>query len=304
MATSASNLAATKQQEEQAENSDSDGVDSSCELVKVDIAVVGNAGCGRSSFVNAILGFEENDKNAATTPSGKEISSYCHPTSPNIIFSILPSIHKKTFPIFNDFLQCGYIEKFDAFLILTNDMFDKRHFAFAKTVGKSSNKPVFFVRTKFDNNNSSQGVEEESKEESALLKLRKSFAKKLKEFELNEREIYFISNYQPDKWDLLKLTNAIEAALPSQKGRFSKIPIIQKLIALEKFHHFLEEDKLKQEKIANYDEIKELFLTRGIAGVQSMINKKLGLWKEVKVELAVLGNSGAGKSSFVNAIRG
>ena len=187
--------------------------------------------------------FDENDKNAATTPSGKETSSYCHPKSPNITFSILPSIDKKTFPIFNDFLKCGYIEKFDAFLILTNDMFDKRHFVFAKTVGKSSNKPVFFVRTKFDNNNNSQGVEEESKEESALIKLRKSFAKKLKEFELNESEIYVISNYQPDKWDFLKLTNAIEAALPSQKGRFSKIPIIQKLIALEKFHNFLEGTK-------------------------------------------------------------
>ena len=75
------------------------------------------------------------------------------------------------------------------------------------------------------------------------------------------------------------------------------------ILSKSKILNFVE-DKLKQEKIANYDEIKELFLTRGIAGVQSMINKKLGLWKEVKVELAILGNSGAGKSSFVNAIRG
>mgnify|MGYP002803819842 FL=1 len=138
------------------------------------------------------------------------------------------------------------MEKFDAFLILTDDTFDKRHFAFAKTVGKSSNKPVFFVRTKVDNSNKSHGVENESKEEALFLKLRKTLAKKFKEFELYESEIYFISNNQPDKWDFLKLTNAIEAALPSQKGRFSKIPIIQKLIALEKFHHFLEGTKCRK----------------------------------------------------------
>ena len=57
MATLVSYLAVPKQHEEQVEDSDSDADENSCELVKVDIAVVGNTGCGRSSFVNAILGY-------------------------------------------------------------------------------------------------------------------------------------------------------------------------------------------------------------------------------------------------------
>ena len=57
MATLVSYLGVPKQHEEQVEDSDSDADENSCELVKVDIAVVGNTGCGRSSFVNAILGY-------------------------------------------------------------------------------------------------------------------------------------------------------------------------------------------------------------------------------------------------------
>lgn len=56
--------------------------------------------------------------------------------------------------------------------------------------------------------------------------------------------------------------------------------------------------------VADVNEIRVLFFESGIAGVQRMITEKLGLWKNTKINLAILGNSGAGKSSFINAIRG
>lgn len=52
------------------------------------------------------------------------------------------------------------------------------------------------------------------------------------------------------------------------------------------------------------NEIRVLFFESGIAGVQRMMTEKLTLWQNVKINLAILGNSGAGKSSFINAIRG
>ena len=295
-----------EEQGQQVEGSDSDSDESTCtsDNVKVDIAIVGNAGSGRSYFVNVILGLKENDKSAARTPNGKETFAFSHPTYPNIIFSILPNIDQKTFSNLKEFVECTNIEKFDAFLIFTAEMFDNRNLSFAKLV-KSKTKPVFFVRTQLDSNSDPEGGKEKCKDETALhQELRTSFAERVKRFHFNENEFFIISTHDPVKWDFLKLTEAIGAALPSQKGCFTKIPIVQKLIALKTFQNYLEEENLRREDIPNYQEIKELFLHSGIAGVQRMMNKMLVQWKEVKVELAVLGNSGAGKSSFVNAIRG
>ena len=56
--------------------------------------------------------------------------------------------------------------------------------------------------------------------------------------------------------------------------------------------------------LPNVDEIKQLVVGSGISGMQRMMNEKLEQWREVKVNLAILGASGVGKSSFINAIRG
>jgi hypothetical protein len=184
---------------------------------------------------------EEKDGNAATTYNGKETLSYFHPTSPAIHFSIFPSIGQETFPHLKEFLDYADVEEFDAFLILTAEKFDKRHLIFAKGV-KSINKPVFFVRTKVDNNNPEED-EDECKEKTTVNELRMGFVEYLKKFDFTKDDIYMISNKQPVIWDFLKLVKALEAALPSQRGRFTKIPMIMKLFALEKFHNFLQGTK-------------------------------------------------------------
>ena len=40
------------------------------------------------------------------------------------------------------------------------------------------------------------------------------------------------------------------------------------------------------------------------AGAYDYMKARLKEWKEIKIKLAVTGNSGVGKSSFINAIRG
>ena len=229
-----------EEQGQQVEGSDSDSDESTSDNVQVDIAIVGNAGSGRSYFVNVILGLKEKDENAAKTPNGKETFTFSHPTSPNIIFSILPNIDQKTFPNLKEFVECTDIEKFDAFLIFTAEMFDNRNLSFAKLV-QSKGKPVFFVRSQLDNHNDPEGGEEKWEEKTTLHhELRTSFAEKFKRFHFNENEFFIISAHDPVKWDFLKLTEAIVSALPSQKRCFSKIPVVQKLIALKTFQDYLE----------------------------------------------------------------
>jgi putative ribosome biogenesis GTPase RsgA len=51
-------------------------------------------------------------------------------------------------------------------------------------------------------------------------------------------------------------------------------------------------------------EVKQLFVKSGLTGVQRKMKSDLDAWKKVTINLAILGQSGVGKSSFINAIRG
>ena len=54
------------------------------------------------------------------------------------------------------------------------------------------------------------------------------------------------------------------------------------------------------------DEMKELkreIDETGVSNIKEFIRKRLKRWREVEVNIAITGDSGSGKSSFINAIR-
>lgn len=56
-------------------------------------------------------------------------------------------------------------------------------------------------------------------------------------------------------------------------------------------------------KNENDEMIKNAFKKKGLTGVASMLKDRLNNWEDEKVNVAVIGRSGVGKSSFINAIR-
>ncbi|CAB4009581.1 interferon-inducible GTPase 5-like, partial [Paramuricea clavata] len=256
---------------------------------------------------------KEKDENAAKTGehANKESTSYSYscPENPNVNFTILPSIERATFPSFKAYIECVEIEKYNAFFILTAEKFSKRHLIFAKNL-QSKKKPFFFIRTKIDKENHPEKREKEINEEKLVEVIKTILVENLKEFDFEKKEIYFISNYHPDKWDFDNLTEAITDALPDpQKKCFSTmLENIQKLIDTENFENFLKESKARDKDVKKFfpskNEIKQLFVGTGIVGVQRMMHANLNGWENVTINLAILGDSGVGKSSFINAIRG
>ena len=43
---------------------------------------------------------------------------------------------------------------------------------------------------------------------------------------------------------------------------------------------------------------------RNPGSIAKLFKSKMDVWQEVKVDIAITGDSGAGKSSFINTIRG
>ena len=52
-----------------------------------------------------------------------------------------------------------------------------------------------------------------------------------------------------------------------------------------------------------YEDVKRCVDENGISNIEEFFKNKLEGWRDVEVNIAISGSSGAGKSSFINAIR-
>ena len=50
-------------------------------------------------------------------------------------------------------------------------------------------------------------------------------------------------------------------------------------------------------------ELKKEIEESGVSNIEEFFRKRLEKWREVEVNIAITGDSGSGKSSFINAIR-
>jgi putative ribosome biogenesis GTPase RsgA len=63
------------------------------------------------------------------------------------------------------------------------------------------------------------------------------------------------------------------------------------------------EDFSQYEQLSTED-VPEHIEKHGLTGIDKFFKEKLQQWKNVKITIGVTGDSGVGKSSFINAIRG
>ena len=168
-------------------------------------------------FVFSFLSFcsfrlMDDDHNAAKVGNKQTTlkpTPYGHPTSPNIVFWDLPGIGTLDYPDLETYIQKAQLEKYHTFLIFSESRFTINDLLLAKKV-RSMKKSFFFIRTKIDESVRAGLRRLRSFNEKAMLmEIRRDCAENLGDLLSNEEHIFLISNHDLDKWDFVRLTQAI-----------------------------------------------------------------------------------------------
>ncbi|XP_028404191.1 uncharacterized protein LOC114526864 isoform X2 [Dendronephthya gigantea] len=213
--------------------------------IKVELAVVGRAGVGKSSFINAIRGIEHGSPSAArvgVVDETMKVESYPYKDNKNITISDCPGFGT---PEYADNVHdyCGKIgfNTFSGFIIIDCDRFTNESKEMAQKLLEHE-KPFFFVRAKIDQDirNQKKFVQKSNfNEVNMLAKIRNNCIKNLGKV-IKESDIYLISNQFPHKWDFPRLNMAIRDKLPSRErecflfsmANLSKEILVEKIATL------------------------------------------------------------------------
>lgn len=184
--------------------------------VSLNIAVTGNTGSGKSSFINALQGLSDDDDGAAptgVTETTMKVAMYEHPGMPNVKIWDLPGIGSPNFKA-DKYLKEVKFDTYDFFIILSSERFRDNDIMLAKEI-KKKKKNFYFVRSKIDNDISSEQKKKKFDEQKVLSKIREDCKNNLKE--MGNPNIFLISSFELEKYDFENLRNTLEEELPTHK---------------------------------------------------------------------------------------
>ncbi|KAL0172040.1 hypothetical protein M9458_032351 [Cirrhinus mrigala] len=184
--------------------------------VSLNIAVTGKTGSGKSTFINAFRGLDEDDDEAArtgVTETTMEPIMYEHPGMPNVKLWDLPGIGSPNFKA-NKYLKDVKFHTYDFFIIITSERFIENDVMLAKEIRKQK-KNFYFVRSKIDNDIRAEKRRKGFDEKKVLSTIRQDCQKNLKE--LGDPKVFLISSFELEKYDFEILQNDLEEELPQHK---------------------------------------------------------------------------------------
>ncbi|XP_060686680.1 interferon-inducible GTPase 5-like, partial [Hemiscyllium ocellatum] len=186
--------------------------------VKINIAVMGASGVGKSTLVNALRGVDNNDKDAApidVVESTMERKCYRHPTVPNVIYWDTPGVGSLKVKV-NKFLKDTKFSDFDFGLLVSDHRFREEDEILVKAM-KKAGKPIFFVRSKIDQSLLSERKKPGYSKEQVFHKISNYCSSSLAQMGVKDERIFLISCEDLDKYEFPELRRAVDAILPEIK---------------------------------------------------------------------------------------
>ncbi|XP_055368532.1 interferon-inducible GTPase 5-like isoform X2 [Betta splendens] len=187
--------------------------------IALNIAITGESGSGKSTFVNAIRGVDNKDKEAAPTgcvETTKAVTPYPHPNYPNVTVWDLPGVGTTNFPV-KKYLEHVGFEKYDFFIIISQTRFSENDANLAKKI-KQMEKNFYFVRSKIDADlYSEKESKREFNEKQTLDSIKKNCTEGLQKLGVAAPQVFLVSNFKLHQFDFHLLQNTLQRELPAHK---------------------------------------------------------------------------------------
>lgn len=185
----------------------------------LDIAITGESGAGKSTFVNALRGLGDEDEGAAATgvtETTAQPTSYLYPGYHNVTLWDLPGIGTPNFQADN-YLEAVEFVRYDFFIILASERFKENHIRLAQAI-VGQGKRFYFIRTKVDNDlESMKRRKNPPTEEEVLEEIRNDCQVKLAKAGLLDAKVFLLSSFDIRKFDFQIFEETLEQELPSHK---------------------------------------------------------------------------------------
>lgn len=140
----------------------------------LNVAITGESGSGKSTFINAFRGIGDEDQGAAPTgvvETTSQVTPYPHPKYPSVILWDLPGIGTTRFPA-DEYLKLVGFERFDFFIIISDSRFRENDVKLAQEIQRMKKK-FYFVRSKIDDDiRAEKRKKRDFSEEKTLTKIR------------------------------------------------------------------------------------------------------------------------------------
>ncbi|XP_032886787.1 interferon-inducible GTPase 5-like [Amblyraja radiata] len=186
---------------------------------ELNIAVTGDTGAGKSTFINAMRGLRSEDEGAAavgTTETTMEPTGYTHPTLPNVRYWDLPGIGSTRFTA-SSYLKEMQFKKYDFFIIVSAGRFTENDANLAKEI-KRLGKEFYFVRSKIDADLYSMRKERgEFDEDAEMEKIRSACVSQLGKAGIPDPTVFLISSFKKNMYDFSRLMKTLGDDLPNIK---------------------------------------------------------------------------------------
>ncbi|XP_020668475.3 interferon-inducible GTPase 5 [Pogona vitticeps] len=192
----------------------------SLEMTTLEIAVTGESGAGKSTFINALLGLKDGDPRAAPTGVIETTNSptpYHHPRLPRVRLWDLPGTGTPSFQA-EHYLKQVEFEKYDFFIILASERFRQNHAELARAVA-AMGKRFYFVRSKVDQDLQASRRRRPTRfqEVRVLREIEDDCLRQLKKEGLDYPKVFLVSSFELHRFDFQRLQDTLAEELEGHK---------------------------------------------------------------------------------------